>query len=1027
MKPDFALSLSVEGIALLHRAPDGWRTAGEVPLDDPDLGAALAELRAKAEQLAPRGFTTKLIIPNDQIRYLAIDTGNVPAEDRFELGAAALDGATPYAVEDLAFDIAEDGPVTHVAAVANETLDEAEAFATEHNFNPVSFVAAPNGMGYPSEPFFGLTSQAAGWTGPGAVEPDIDAIDIVGPAIYPAPEPEPAPEPKLEPNPDPEAEPKPEPEAKSKRKTPAKAEPARPAPAEPAARAAKPTRPPEKADAAPAETTPAPDATPDDPPPAFHSARKRGGSAPEVPTPVRTAPPPDPASLKPAEPLAAELAEATAPVTGFSSRRRRRDAKSPATADEMALPAASGAAPGAPAAAEAPATPPLSSEPGDGAGPILGTQDPADSSPTPAVAAPSGKPNGKVPAGLTISGARAGARPSADKPKSSTFGNFGANALSGSRDENARSGISKFFETLREKVSNTTDSFSVAAENRRLARAEAKAAKDAAKEAEAAAAARSTPGLGGGFPTGPDTLKSPQKSAAAKSQPKAASANPFSAKSDPPRPDTAKPVPSKAVAATGATAAAAQQPEDDEAKRMTIFGARENQQVRGKPRFLGLILTVVLLLLLAGVAAWAAVFVDGGLSSLLRRFDREPPAAVAVVPYAPETEVAVPAAVPDEPQVAPEPEEAVEEIIVIPEAAPAEPAPEPMADRAQADALYAATGIWTGPPETPKPAPQVGVGDVHQVGIDHRALTRPTSALPELPDESGDAPLPQTAALTPDGSVAMDAVSPESNPEDGAEAEKAPAETSLAALDPDVIGIRPRIRPGDLVPEPAPEAEAKVEADTDPATEAAVEVPEETPAAEPVDPGVRPRLRPESIVATPPAAEDPAPEADDNDNTEADEPAVNPAFDTATALAVTRSPTPRLRPEGLAARASPAPAATAAAAAAAASTAAVQEADDEPTRVASIAPQTVSPRIPSTANVARRATLPNAINLRRINLIGVYGTPSNRRALVRLQNGRYKKVRVGDRIDGGQIVAIGDSELRYQKNGRSMTLKIPSG
>ena len=77
--------------------------------------------------------------------------------------------------------------------------------------------------------------------------------------------------------------------------------------------------------------------------------------------------------------------------------------------------------------------------------------------------------------------------------------------------------------------------------------------------------------------------------------------------------------------------------------------------------------------------------------------------------------------------------------------------------------------------------------------------------------------------------------------------------------------------------------------------------------------------------------------------------------------------------------------------------------------------------------MAKQATIKNAINLRQVNLIGVYGTPSNRRALVRLSSGRYKKVKVGDRIDGGQIVAIGDSELRYQKGGRNVVLRMPRG
>jgi len=69
----------------------------------------------------------------------------------------------------------------------------------------------------------------------------------------------------------------------------------------------------------------------------------------------------------------------------------------------------------------------------------------------------------------------------------------------------------------------------------------------------------------------------------------------------------------------------------------------------------------------------------------------------------------------------------------------------------------------------------------------------------------------------------------------------------------------------------------------------------------------------------------------------------------------------------------------------------------------------------------------NAINLKRVNLIGVYGKPASRRALVRLSNGRYKKVAVGDRIDGGRVSAIGETELIYQKNGRGVTLKMPKG
>ncbi|MEL6645380.1 MAG: hypothetical protein AAFQ79_15720 [Pseudomonadota bacterium] len=85
------------------------------------------------------------------------------------------------------------------------------------------------------------------------------------------------------------------------------------------------------------------------------------------------------------------------------------------------------------------------------------------------------------------------------------------------------------------------------------------------------------------------------------------------------------------------------------------------------------------------------------------------------------------------------------------------------------------------------------------------------------------------------------------------------------------------------------------------------------------------------------------------------------------------------------------------------------------------------PTIPTSASVARQATIDNALNLRRVNLIGVYGSEADRRALIRLSSGRYVKVKVGDRVDGGQVAAIGDSELRLIKGGRNVTLTVPQG
>jgi hypothetical protein len=83
------------------------------------------------------------------------------------------------------------------------------------------------------------------------------------------------------------------------------------------------------------------------------------------------------------------------------------------------------------------------------------------------------------------------------------------------------------------------------------------------------------------------------------------------------------------------------------------------------------------------------------------------------------------------------------------------------------------------------------------------------------------------------------------------------------------------------------------------------------------------------------------------------------------------------------------------------------------------------PAIPTSANVTRAATQENAIRLRQVNLIGVTGTASHRRALVRLPSGRFVRVGVGDRLNGGRVAAIGESTLQYVRSGRTVTLDIP--
>lgn len=85
----------------------------------------------------------------------------------------------------------------------------------------------------------------------------------------------------------------------------------------------------------------------------------------------------------------------------------------------------------------------------------------------------------------------------------------------------------------------------------------------------------------------------------------------------------------------------------------------------------------------------------------------------------------------------------------------------------------------------------------------------------------------------------------------------------------------------------------------------------------------------------------------------------------------------------------------------------------------------VSTDIPSNASVTRAATINNRMRLDQINLIGITGSPSDRRALVRLSSGRFVNVSVGDRLDGGRVAAIDTDSLQYVKGNDNIRLTVP--
>ena len=156
----------------------------------------------------------------------------------------------------------------------------------------------------------------------------------------------------------------------------------------------------------------------------------------------------------------------------------------------------------------------------------------------------------------------------------------------------------------------------------------------------------------------------------------------------------------------------------------------------------------------------------------------------------------------------------------------------------------------------------------------------------------------------------------------------------------------------------------------------------------------RPRQRPEAIEATAEAL------------------AARMAAAAPSDLALTLAPPPRPRPGGFARRA---------VAALAPDPAPQPQPQPQPERE----PRRAAPPEPTPTSVARAATIDNALPMRQLVLVGVYGGSSSRHALVRLPSGRYVKVAPGDSVEGYRVAAIGSDAIRIRRGGRDTVLEIP--
>ena len=945
MKPNFALNLTFDGIALLHRVPSGWHLVGEVALEAPDLGGALAALRESALAIDPTGLRCKLVIPNEQIRFL---TRSITTQVDEAAVRAALDGTTPYDVSELVYDWTFEGGTLHIAAVARETLEEAESFALDHGFNPVSFVATPDQALFPGEPFFGLTAAAPGIVGPGVpVARDLQPIRVIGVARVPA----------AASGPEAMTGPASDPAAASAPNTASDAAPGKLDTPDAAPTVAVASEPLSRPDAGlPADDVAAP-------PP---SGRVSVGKA--APAPLFDTPPDQD------DALAAQLRQAPS----FSSIRAKA---SDATADsdaETAPVALPGAGPRQAADSLRPRSPaPLTqamkaSLAQTKTAPVArsNTQSDAQSMPTSA-SVPSAPPGKTAALATKTAPARTSATPS-------------VNALTG-----------------------------------------------------AAITAPAAPGLSGPF------AATPPRTGTFATLGRALRRAPGDRASPPakPAPPVAPPVAPPAAALSAQLAAPVATPLGTPGLSLTASAAPSPP--RARPRSLGLILTLALLLFLAAVAAWAAIFGETTVAWL--RGADAPPRGVAQTGLTIDTALITPEELADAeleldglagsdlagpdlagsdgPDLGTTQAEAATMTAALDlasfetDAVQAMPGlslpqlrvlPGPSSPE-DARARYAATGIWDIAPDAPTAAAPIDLDQVYIASIDPRvsmddavalpgvAVLRPDAAPPALAspaaagtrfdlDARGLVAATAEGALTPDGVRVFAGRPPVAIPA----ALLARTLTAEVVLDPQIARLaafRPRLRPENL-------ADAAERALLGGLTRSELA-------------SIRPRARPDTITIRAAAAA-----------------AANAAAASASTAAVLTAPPaikPRIRPEDLGVAAT-----TPRATPPAGGVSREEFEDDEgDVEVAAARGKTVVPKVPSQANVAKAATDKNVLNLREVNLIGVYGTQSSRRALVRLSNGRYQKVQVGDRVDGGRVVAISDSELRYTKGGRNVTLKMP--
>lgn len=1062
MKPGFALTLSDDGIRLLHRTSRGWMLVGDADLEDAGVEDSLRFLRKTAAALAPEGVASKLVLPNSQILYTEVAAPGPDETARRAQIEAALAEQTPYPVEELAYDWSGTGETVKVAAVTRLTLVEAESFAEDHGFNPLCFVAIPEADQFDGEPFFGQTSGAGAHLPAGTtLERDDETVRITGHATLP--------------------------------KGPVVA-------AEGGAGADQ-----------DADTRP----VPEDAAPEALAATDR--EAPAVSNVDEDA---IPAPSMPDGPVAADM---ETPVQGdLANDGELVTADAPADEDARAIDAGdhgpADAEPGDDEADEAPLT-----QASDSLGALLdpdaadgGIPDPALAA-TPAATRPDPIPDPRRPVDpIPVAAPEEASWIDLDAPASISPEASGTNApdLADEVPEAPFTEVDPDESLDDEPLPHPGPALDGAGQDKGGAAGFTSRRKlpfGAMPDDPGHPALRHTaPRLGGVTPaigvTTPIVVETPDEVGMAHG-PGSEAGTPGpgptlgdalrkrgARKQPAPRPsdmqgDTRVATPAPRVAPAAETpppplrrpAKTAIQ----ETEELTIFGARRGAKVGGKPRLLGPVLIGGLIALIGLVGLWSSLSGSNTptidpTATISPDTTQEPSALQPAT--APQAEEAASVATPAVPATdASQADAGVAPVIkpateaagngsgdalppaggseAAPDAAPAtdaaaggsaQPAttgtyasqsqpdtsaadsiaPEAAPDTTEAAALPTDQALLHDTPLAPQPLP-LPYGALVKYGADGLIIPSPEgvqtpsgitlfSGKPPLAPKARPAAISKTAEAA--AAAALPAATPAATPDAGAApAGGAPAETPAPYADPKLRGKKPAPRPaslpvtqdqGALTPEPAP--------------------PDAAPPA-PVDPrhaARQPAARPASILARAAAAAPP-------DTTPAVETASAAPVTGGTRLAVAQSRRPAERPSDVskavqsalaAAVAEPEPTPVVVAApepppmpkvnadAAVAEATAVEIDEPEP-----VAP---APSIPTRASVAKQATYANAIDLGKINLIGIMGSANDRRALIRTSNGRYVRVKVGDRFDGGRVASIGNGQLTYVKGSRTIVLRM---